>query len=452
MVIEPTSYSPNIKYRAPSAYHSGSDPFIMRLFLRPAASLLLVHLLFLSVPAHARQFQAASPESVGMSSERLSRLDDVMQRYVDEQFLAGSVTLVLKNGKIVYHKAMGMRDVEIGDPMEVDDLFRIASQTKAIVTLAVLILQEQGKLSIREPVGTYLPEWQHTTVAVANEDGYDVVPADRAITIRDLMTHRAGVGWGSQVARAEWEAADLMYWYLADREEGIQGIVRTIASLPMDAQPGERYVYGLGIDVLGALIEVVSGKPLDEFLDEHLFIPLGMVDTHFFVPPEKSDRLAVVYGGTEQGLVRLSTEGHYEGQGHYVDGPRATFGGGAGLVSTAHDYARFLQMVVNGGELDGKRILSPTTVDLVLSNHIGESNLGAGRKMGLGFELITDLGAYGLPGAEGQFSWGGAYHTTYFASPRDNMVVVYLTQIMNAKPGLTDHNRLRALTYQAIVN
>jgi len=413
---------------------------------------LIFSLLFLVGTAEARQFQTAEPESVGMSSDRLARLDTVLQRYVDDQYVAGSVTMVLKDGKVVYQKAMGMRDVEARDPMEVDDMFRIASQTKAIVTVAAMILQEQGKLGIREPVGNYLPEWRETTVAVATDTGYDVVPANRTITIRDLMTHTAGVGWGSQPAREEWEAADMMYWYLADRDEGIREIARTIASLPMDAQPGERYVYGLGIDVLGAVVEVASGQPLDAFLQEHLFTPLGMKDTHFFIPPEKADRMAVVYGGSEEGLTRLTDEGHYQGQGHYIEGPRATFGGGAGLVSTAHDYARFLQMVLNGGALDGQRILSPTTVDLMLSNHIGDISMGAGSKMGLGFGLITDLGAYGRPGAEGEFSWGGAYHSTYFGNPRDRMVAVYMTQIMNPRRGLNDHDRLRALTYQAITN
>ena len=421
---------------------------LSRCFFAP----LLLAFLLLAPTSAARQLQTAVPESVGMSSERLARLDTALQRYVDDGFIPGSVTLVLKDGKVVYEKAVGMRDVEAGDPLETDDLFRIASQTKAIVTVAAMILQEQGKLIVREPVGTYLPEWQETTVAVATENGYDVVPANRPITIRDLMTHTAGVGWGTQPARPEWEAADMMYWYLADREEGIREIARTIASLPMDAQPGERFVYGLGIDVLGAVVEVVSGQPLDEFLNEQLFEPLGMKDSYFFVPQAKADRMAVVYGGSDEGLIRLTDEGHYEGQGHYVEGPRATFGGGAGMVSTAHDYARFLQMIVNGGELDGRRILSPTTIDLMLSNHIGDLNIGAGRKMGLGFGIITDLGAYGTPGAEGEFGWGGAYHSTYWASPEHNMVVVYMTQIMNPRRGLNDHGRLRALTYQAITN
>lgn len=410
----------------------------------------IVALAVLTLSAIAQE--TATPEQVGMSTERLALLDDVLQRYVDESYLAGSVTLILKDGKVVYEKAVGMRDREAGDPMETDDIFRIASQTKAIVTTAAMILQEQGKLAINEPVGMYLPEWQETTVAVATDDGYDVVPANRQITIRDLITHTAGVGWGAQPARIEWEEKDMIYWYLADREEGIREIARTIASLPMDAQPGERFVYGLGIDVLGALIEVASGQPLDEFVREQITEPLGMVDTYFFVPPDKADRLAVVYGGVGDDLVRQTDEGHWEGQGHFVEGPRKTFGGGAGLVSTARDYARFLQMVLNGGELEGTRVLSPTTVDLMLSNHIGDLNIGAGQKMGLGFSLLTDLGAYGKPGSEGEFGWGGAYHSTYFVSQKDRMVVVALTQVMAPRQGLNDGSRLRALSYQAILD
>ena len=409
--------------------------------------------LFLVPVGQSQSLQTVVPESVGMSSERLDRLVQVLDAYVDNELLAGSVTLILKDGHVVHERAAGMRDIEAADPMETDDLFRIASQTKAIVSTAVLIMQEHGRLNIEEPIGKYLPEWMETTVAVASEDGYDVVPATRPIRIRDLLTHTAGVGWGTGPAQPEWEEADMMFWYLADRPEGIREIARQIAALPMDAQPGERFVYGLSIDVLGALVEEVSGQPLDAFLEEHLFQPLGMVDTHFFVPPEKADRMAVVYGSTESGLVRqTAADGHYHGQGHYLDGPRATFGGGAGLVSTARDYARFLQMVLNGGHLGGARILSPTTVELMLSNHIGDIDLGAGYKMGLGFGIITDLGAWGRAGSEGEFGWGGAYHSTYFVSPKHDMVVVYMSQAMISRPGVDDHNKIRSMSYQAIIH
>lgn len=409
--------------------------------------------LVLAPQGQAQVLPTVLPESVGVSSERLERLSDVMGDYIEDGVLSGSVTLILKDGHIVYEHAQGMRDMEAGDPMATDDLFRIASQTKAIVSTAVLILQEHGKLSIQEPLGKYFPEWMTTTVAVSSENGYEVVPSNRPIRIRDLLTHTAGLGWGVGPARDQWEKADMMFWYLADRPEGIREITRQIAALPMDAQPGERFVYGLSIDVLGALVEEVSGQALDQFLEEHLFAPLEMTDTHFFIPPSKEDRLAVVYGSTENGLVRQTQEdGHWHGQGHYLEGPRATFGGGAGLVSTARDYARFLQMILNGGHLNGARILSPTTVDLMLSNHIGDINIGSGRKMGLGFGIITDLGAWGSAGALGEFGWGGAYHSTYFVSPEHDMIVVYMTQAMISRPGVDDHAKIRALAYQAIVN
>ena len=423
---------------------------------RTSINRILTGLILAVVLTHSsavgQAFQRTQPEQVGMSSERLERMANLMDDYVESELIPGSVPLILKNGHLVYERAVGMRDREAGDPMAATDLFRIASQTKAVVSTAVLILQEQGKLNIQEPVSKYLPEWLETTVAVESEDGYDVVPANRQITIRDLLTHTAGVGWGQGHAADEWEAADMRYWYLADRPEGIRQFARTVATLPMDAHPGERFVYGLNQDILGAVVEQAAGQPLDDFLQQHLFNPLGMVDTHFFVPAEKADRLSVVYGSTPDGLVRLTDkDDHYHGQGHYLDGPRATFGGGAGLVSTAQDYARFLQMWVDRGHLNGVRILSPTTVSLALSDHSQGRFTQPGREVGLAFGIVTDLGAYGMAGSEGEFGWGGAYHTSYFASPEHNMVVVYMTQTMIARPDVDDFAKLTALAYQAIV-
>ncbi|MGB0650240.1 MAG: serine hydrolase domain-containing protein [Rhodothermales bacterium] len=413
---------------------------------------LFLTFVFTSSQALGQALERIKPEQVGMSSERLNRMTDVLDEYVNSDLIPGSVTLVLKDGYVVHERAVGMRDRETQDHMETTDLFRIASMTKAVISTAVLILQEQGKLNIQEPVGKYLPEWLETTVAIESENGYEVVPSNRRITIRDLLTHTAGVGWGQGLAADEWEAADLRFWYLADRPEGIREFARSVAALPMDDHPGERFVYGVNQDILGAVIEEASGQRLDVFLQEQLLEPLGMVDTHFFVPPDKTERLTVVYGSTSEGLVRQTHEdGHYHGQGHYVEGPRATFGGGAGLVSTARDYARFLQMWINGGELDGARILSPTTVTLALSDHTAGRYTQPGRALGLAFGVVTDLGAYGMVGSEGEFGWGGAYHTSYFASPKHNMVVVYLTQTMISRPGVDDFAKLTALAYQAII-
>lgn len=411
---------------------------------------LLVALSLLCSSIQAQGLERISPEEVGLSADRLERLADVMDSYVSDGHIAGSVTMILKNGKIAYSRSAGFRDVESGDLMEEDDIFRIASQTKAIVSTGILILQEEGKLLITEPLGRYLPEWNQTTVAVATDDGFEIVPASRRITIRDLLTHTAGIGYGSGPAASEWEAAKIQGWYFAHREEPIRETVRRMAALPMDRQPGEAFVYGYNTDILGALIEEVSGEPLNEFLMDRVLGPLRMQDTHFYLPPSKKDRLVTVYGSVDQGFERAPDESTMTGQGEYASGPQQSYSGGAGLLSTANDYARFLQMVLNGGELDGVRILSSASIESMLSNHIGDLRLQPGVALGLGFSLLMDLGAYGGLGSVGQFGWGGAYHSTYFAIPQHDMVVVYFTQLIPAR-GVDDHAKLNALSYQAII-
>lgn len=379
------------------------------------------------------------------SAERLERLTDMLNSYVEAGQLSGGVTLVLHQGRDVYYEAFGQLDRESGKPMTKDALFRIASQSKAIIAVAVMILQEQGKLLIEDPVGKYLPEFMNTTVW---EDGR-VVPARRRITIRHLLTHTAGIGYGWGPVADYWQAGGVQGWYFADRDEPVRETVRRMAALPMETHPGERFVYGYANDILGAMIEVISGQPLDVFLKEHIFDPLGMPDTFFFVPEEKAGRLATVYSYVAEGLIeRAPDPGGAVGQGHYVKGPRKSFSGGAGLVSTARDYGRFLQMMLNGGTLDGNRILSPHTVQLMTVNHLDGIPYGPGRGLGLGFEVLTDLGLRGTPGAVGDYGWGGAYHSTYWVSPKDELVVVFFTQLLPA--GNSDlHGKLRALIYQA---
>jgi CubicO group peptidase (beta-lactamase class C family) len=401
----------------------------------------------------AQGLPRAAPQDVGMSPERLERLSQVFQQYVTDDKLAGAVALVARHGKVAYLETFGFRDLESEAPMPEDAIFRIASQSKAIVSVGVMVLQEEGRLLITDPVGKYLPEFRHTTVAVPREDGgYDVVDASRAIRIRDLLTHTAGIGYGEGVARDQWAAAGIQGWYFAHRDEPIGATVARMAALPFDAQPGERYVYGYSTDILGALIERVSGLPLDEFLRTRIFEPLGMRDTHFYLPEAKVDRLAVVYSATrEGGLERAPDPGGMVGQGAYVTGPRRSFSGGAGLLSSAEDYARFLQMMLNGGELDGARILSPNTVRLMTVNHIGDLELSHGVGFGLGFSVLKDLGARGTPGSVGEFGWGGAYHSSYWVDPQEDLVVVYFTQLIPTN-GLDDHGKLRALVYQSIVS
>jgi len=403
-------------------------------------------------PLAAQGLPRARPEDVGMSTERLARLGDAFQQYAEEGRLPGAVVLVARHGRTAYFEAFGSLDLESGSPMREDAIFRIASQTKAVVSVAVMMLQEEGRLLITDPVGRYMPAFAKTTVAVRREGGgYDVVEARRPITIRDLLTHTAGIGYGNGPASDRWEAAKIQGWYFADRDEPVGSTVERMAALPFDAQPGERFVYGYNTDILGALVERVSGLPLDEFLRTRILEPLGMYDTRFYLDPADRDRLATVYSASANGLERAPDPGGMVGQGAYADGPRRSFSGGAGLLSTASDYARFLQMLLNGGELDGVRILSPKTVQLMTVDHIGDRYGPAGVGFGLGFSVVEDLGARGVLGSIGEFGWGGAYHSTYWADPQEQLVVVYFTQLIPAG-NIDDHGRLRALAYQAIID
>src|SRR5215208_3347927 len=286
--------------------------------------------------AYAQTLQRTRPEAVGLSSERLKRLSETLNGYVKDNRLPGGVVLVARRGKVAYTEAFGQRDREAGAPMREDAVFRIASQTKALVSVGVMILQEEGRLVITDPVGKYLPEFRETTVAVPKQGGgYEVVKAKRAITIRDLLTHTSGVSYGGGPARDRWEAAKITGWYFADRDEPVGATVSRMAALPFDAQPGEKFVYGYSVDILGALVERVSGQTLEEYLRARIFEPLGMKDTHFYLPESKADRVAVVYSAKESGgLERAPEPGGMVGQGAYVKGPRKSFSGGAGLIST----------------------------------------------------------------------------------------------------------------------
>jgi CubicO group peptidase (beta-lactamase class C family) len=364
--------------------------------------------------------------------------------------------LIARHGKTAHLATYGQRDLEAGASMETDTIFRIASQTKAIVSVGIMILQEEGRLLINDDLADYLPEFAETTVAEKQEDGsLKIVPAKRHITVRDLLLHTSGYDYGRGIAREAWEEADITGWYFAHRDEPIRETVRRMAALPAVAHPGERWVYGYNTDILGAVIEVASGQPLDEFLRDRLFEPLGMNDTHFFLPENKRDRLATVYSkNRDEDLAKAPTEGTMTAQGHYVDGPRRCFSGGAGLLSTAPDYARFLQMLANDGMFNNQRVLSRKTVELMRTNHLGaeaKAHWSAGGGFGLGFRVVEDLGTgtNGLPGSEGFYAWGGAYHTTYWIDPVENLVVSYMTQVIPAQ-GMDDHQKLQALIYAAI--
>lgn len=394
-----------------------------------------------------------APAPSRIDPQRLARLDAALQRYVDENRVPGVVALVLQDGKPIVDKAFGWRDTEAGVRMTTDTLFRIASQTKAITSAAALMLVEEGKLGLTDPVSRYIPAFAKTTVAVREGDAVTIVPAKRAITVFDLMTHTSGMSYGvGPTVSKDYEAQGLgpaagYGWYTADKDEPVCETMERLASLPFVTQPGEAWVYGYSTDVLGCVVERASGLALDEFFRTRITGPLGMVDTEFFVPSGKGDRLAAVYASGPDGTFVRAPAGA-RGQGHYIEGPRRSFSGGAGLVSTARDYARFLELVRNGGVLDNVRLLSPRTVALMTSNQTGALHSPEGLGYSVAFETTERVGANGLEPA-GSYGWGGAYGSVYRVNPEDRLVLVMMMQLI---PNPTDiRTRFQTLVYQSIV-
>ncbi len=391
----------------------------------------------------------------GISQARLQVLDATMKKYIDDGKLAGAVLMIHQDGREVFHGAYGWRDREAGDRMAEDDIFRIASQTKALTSTAIMMLVEEGKLVIDDPLGKFLPDWASTTVAVANtKGGYDVVPAKRPITIRDLLSHTAGISYGTGPGEKAWKDAGVYGWYFADKSVPVADVVAKMPKLPMAAQPGEQWVYGYNTDILGVVVEKLSGKSLDVFLKERLIDPLGMVDTAFCLPPAKLDRLAVVYSAKDGKTVRAPSPGALDGvshigQGAYANGPCKAFAGGAGLLSTAQDYSRFLEMLRQGGIANGKRYLSRKTVELMTHDTLVSAAYQPGQGFGLGFRIMLDPSKAGQPGSPGDYGWGGAYHSTYWVDPKEGLTVVYMTQIIPAG-GLEDQSKIRSLIYSAL--
>jgi len=391
---------------------------------------------------------------LGFDTLRLTRIDSVLQRAVDRSEIGGAVALVVRDGQTVYERAFGWSDREAKRRMTSDAIFRIASQTKALTSVAAMSLVEEGKLSLSDPVSRYIPDFDHTTVAVRADTGRVIVPAKRRITIRDLLTHTSGISYGTDTLVAPlYSAAELgpaagYGWYTADKKEPICLTIERLATLPFLAQPGERFVYGYSTDVLGCVVERASGLPLDEVIRTRITDPLGMKDTYFFLPPEKKARLTAVYSSSPEMKIARAPDGP-RGQGNYVDGPRRSFSGGAGLLSTARDYARFLQMLLNGGSLDGARVLAPRTVALMTSNQTGTLYSQTGQGFGLGFSIVEQPGADGRVESVGTFGWGGAYGSTYEADPKEHLVLVFMIQLL---PNRTDvAPKFPMLVYQALV-
>ncbi len=418
--------------------------------------LFLLLLLLLAAPATAvgqsttTLTPASRPEEVGLSAARLGRIDAMVGDLVARQEIPGAVVLIARDGRIAYHKAYGVRDTETGEPMRPDDIFRIASQSKAIVSLAVMMLWEEGHFLLDDPVLRYLPTFAEPSVLTtfnAADTTYETEPARSEITIRQLLTHTSGIDYaviGSEEFNAIYAKAGVPSGIGNDRDR-IGDKMDILGTLPLKHHPGERFTYGLNTDVLGYLVEVVSGEPLDRFLRTRIFEPLGMDDTWFYLPVGKHDRLVTLHDGQTGQAVPIDGAAYDQQDPDYPTLPGTYFSGGAGLSSTVEDYAAFLQLFLNGGEYNGVRLLSPKTVELVLTDQLPEMR----NEFGLGFGLETEANDHRTPLTIGSFSWGGAFNTHYWADPQERLIGLIYTNIYN-----TEHwsigDRFKVLTYQAV--
>lgn len=406
-------------------------------------------------PRPATQVATATPESRGISSERLGRLHQGMQGYVDRREAGGIVTLIARDGKVVDVHASGFQDVEKRTPMKTDTIFRIASMTKPITSVAVMMLAEEGKLSLTDPVSKFIPAFKGQQVVA---EGGATAPARRDITIRDLLSHRSGLSYGflnggpvGSGYRKE-GVTDGLTTTSMTLEEGIN----KLAAQPLLAQPGSAWNYSLSVDVLGRVVEVVSGTAFDVFLRDRIFKPLAMVDTAFDVPEAKWTRMSTVYTPDGNGGIRPMKDPESFGNTHMspvasYKAPKRYFSGGAGLTSTAQDYWRFAQMLLNGGVLDGARLLGPKTIELMTSSHTGDlpqgGLVGLGASFGLGFRIVMDVGATQTYGTPGMYGWTGIYGTVFWVDPKEQLIAIMLVQ---RYPGSTVGAGFQPLVYQAL--
>jgi CubicO group peptidase (beta-lactamase class C family) len=374
----------------------------------------------------------ATPQSVGISAERLKKLDAMLEEAVKNDEIPGLVALVARNGKIVYHTAKGLADVESGKAMSKDAIFRIASQTKAITSTAVMMLWEEGKFRLDDPISNWIPEFKNPRV-LQNfrfaDTTFTAVPANKEITIRHLLTHTSGLGYGEidgdERMRMIYQKAGIVDLYTTENIS-IGDNIKKLAKLPLHHNPGEKYTYSEGLDVLGYFVEIISGMPFDQFLRTRLFEPLGMQDTWFYLPDSKANRLVKVHRKVD-GKWQNFPVTFYDPQ-YPITGAKRFFSGGAGLSSTAKDYATFLQMYLNGGELNGIRILSRSTIETMMQNQIGELWSGS-KHYGLAFGVVTEKGvAEGGIGSEGTFDWGGYFNTQYFVDSQEKIIGIIMKQ------------------------
>ena len=428
----------------------------------------------------ARDLASAKPERVGMSGERLAKLTSAMNERVADGTMVGGLGMIARNGKVIYTQTYGQADREAGKPMQEDALFRIYSMTKPITGVALMMLYEEGKFFLNDPVARYIPQLANLEVALSTADGDTGIVSDGTIsrgvgegdeslqgqtrkprrqpTVRDLLMHTAGFTYGvfgnTEVDQA-YRAAGIL-----NDDYDLEQFVTKLGQIPLQYEPGTRWHYSVSVDVQGRLVEVLSGMSFGEFLQQRLFTPLDMSDTFFKVPQDKRDRLAQIY--TPEGVSGTNFFERATGPGLVPSPPSVSAGylddspfesGGGGLVSSARDYMRFSQMLLNGGELDGVRILSPKTIELMTANHLGDIPMGfnrTGAGFGLGFGLVLDPGQVGEVSSAGEYNWGGAAGTTFWIDPQENLIGLFMVQSIPHRTRL--RGEFKQLTYQALVN
>lgn len=399
-----------------------------------------------------------TPDKNGFSAERLQKIDKLIQQYIDSNWISGAIALVAKDGNIVYHKAIGYDDKQNNKPLQKDAIWRIASQTKAITSVGVMMLYEDGKLLLDDAISKYIPAFRKPSVIAKfdkKDSSYTTVPANREITIRDLLTHTSGISYaqiGSETANAIYYKAGVVGG-IGLKGGLLKDNILKLASLPLMHQPGEKFTYGLNTDVLGYLIEVISGISLDQYFRKNIFEPLGMKDTYFYIPKEKQNRLAMLHS---EDLSRhvintpevITLNGTFYRDYPVLDGG-SFYSGGGGLVSTAYDYAVFMQMLLNEGEYNGKRLLSRNSIRLMTSNQVGDINIGRAAKFGLGFQIVTEADESRNAVSLGTFSWGGMFASSYWIDPKEKIVAQFvLQQYPNSHGEIAD--KFKVAVYQAL--
>jgi CubicO group peptidase (beta-lactamase class C family) len=404
----------------------------------------------------AQTFQETDPVNVGIISTRLDRIDSVINKSVSNGEIPGAVALIARNGKIAYHKSFGYADLDAKKRMANNSIFRIASMSKAIVTVGVMVLYERGYFMLNDPISNYIPEFKNPKILVEADTLGNVVntkPSKKEIRIIDLLTHSSGIShqFANNILQKVYLKAGLLDHLLPSEEIVLESQIKLLSTQPLLFEPGSKWEYGLNTDVLGYLCEIISGKSLDRFLNDEIFMPLKMYDTYFYLPNPKRDRLVTMYSWLDgKGLVVSKGDESWVkllNPNYPIEGQRTYFSACAGLSSTAYDYGRFIQMLLNNGELEGNRIISRKSIELMRSARIDRDDDGK-VDFGFGFAIIDDVAKVGELASEETYSWLGAFYTSYWIDPKENLIAVFMSQVIPCKTDISD--KFQTLVYQAI--